>query len=129
MGIVSVMLPEELASALDKVASKCGYTSRSEAIRHAIRSFIADMGVEEAGGFTTAVMVVVYARGKARVSLKVQHEFMDIIHTLIHAHMDGGACVDVLVLRGSPGRIREFASKLRARNGVQYVRFMTIPPA
>jgi len=128
MAIISVMLPDELAEELDRVVSSCGYASRSEAVRHALRAFLADLGVEY-GGFTTAVVVAVYERAKARSSLRVQHDFTDIIHTLIHAHMDDGACLDVVVVRGDAKRIGEFASRLRSQKGVKYVRYMAIPPA
>ena len=123
MQIVSISLPDELASQIDEVARKCGYVSRSEIIRQALRNFIAEYyECEAVEGYVTATITVLYDRRKRGELLEVQHEYGDVINSLMHVHVDEENCLEVMVISGSSERVRALISGLKSRRGVKQLR-------
>ncbi len=106
-----------------------GLTSRSRALSYVVREKLAE-GEWELGEATAAATInLVYdhhTRETVDTLIDVQHNFLDVIVSTIHIHMDVHLCFEVIILRGVGRRIREAASELRKIRGVLHC---TMTPA
>ncbi|MCD6409518.1 MAG: nickel-responsive transcriptional regulator NikR [Candidatus Verstraetearchaeota archaeon] len=123
MNIISISLPKELTSQLDEVAKKYGYASRSELFRQALRNFIADHHeYEDVRGQVIATITILYDRRQRGELLEVQHEYGDVINSLMHVHVDEKSCLEVLVISGESEKVKELIAGLKTTRGVKQLR-------
>jgi len=128
---IGVSIPAQLLSAFDQVISKRGYSSRSEAIRDAIRGYLLDYeSFSHIEGEQNGVITLVYnheQRGLISLLTDIQHENARIITSTIHIHLDAKNCLEIDVVRGSAANIRGFAERMMVQSGVFQVRVFAIP--
>jgi CopG family transcriptional regulator, nickel-responsive regulator len=128
---IGVSLPSTLLISFDQILKTRGYSSRSEGIRDAIRSYIryhkwmGDMMGERQG-----VITIVYdhhQRGLIAAITDIQHEYLGLIQVSLHSHVSHTRCVEVLLVRGDVLKVKEVAERLMAQKGVETVKLTTIP--
>ena len=121
MPIVSFSVGEGLIKKFDEVIKGRGYLSRSEALREAMRDYVAQLSPVE--GDNVFVISVIYGREiEKNLVSEVQHRYGDIIHTLIHLHLDEINCLEVLIVKG--GKAKELIENIRGIRGVKEVKFI-----
>ncbi len=121
MPIVSFSVGEGLIKKFDEVIKGRGYLSRSEALREAMRDYVAQLSPVE--GDNVFVISVIYGREiEKNLVSEVQHRYGDIIHTLIHLHLDDINCLEVLIVKG--GKAKELIENIRGIRGVKEVKFI-----
>ncbi len=124
MPIVSMSLGPQILRKFDTVARRRGYSSRSEAVREAMREFIdaAEWGLEE--GENTLVLSILYEKESPRDQLiQLQHEFHEI-RTMLHTHLDAVNCLELLVAEGPNTRLKELVGRVRRIKAVKQIKFM-----
>lgn len=122
MRVVSVSLPEPLVDELDRLREKGAYTGRSEAVRAALRPFLAQARDEaERAGEATATMTLAYDERVGDDVNRRRHEYSEVIQTMVHGHTSEHGCLEVLVLEGPADRIRSLGESLRGRKGIHRV--------
>ncbi|MDI9643674.1 MAG: CopG family ribbon-helix-helix protein [Candidatus Verstraetearchaeota archaeon] len=123
--VISISLPDELLSELDKVLGEEWYASRSEVIRQAVRKYISEYrSLERIEGEVVATITVLYNKmEKGEDQLRLQHEFGDIISAFLHSHMDGSTCLEVMVVKGRSKRLKELIDGMKAIRGVRQINF------
>ncbi len=128
---IGVSIPAQLLSEFDVVTKKRGYSSRSEAIRDAIRAYLLDYeAFNQTEGDQVGVISLMYnheQRGLISLLTDIQHENARIITSTIHIHLDTSNCLEIDVVRGSARAIRAFADKIIVQSGVYQVRVFVIP--
>ncbi|MGZ5561621.1 MAG: nickel-responsive transcriptional regulator NikR [Halobacteriota archaeon] len=128
---IGVSIPSRLLSAFDQVINKRGYSSRSEAIRDAIRGYLLDYeSFGQIEGEQIGVITLVYnheQRGLISLLTDIQHENTSIITSTIHIHLDATNCLEIDVVRGSAAEISGFAERMMVQSGVFQVRTFVIP--
>jgi CopG family transcriptional regulator, nickel-responsive regulator len=128
---IGVSIPSRLLSAFDQVINKRGYSSRSEAIRDAIRGYLQDYeSLGQIEGEQIGVIVLVYnheQRGLISLLTDIEHENASIITSTIHIHLDTTNCLEIDVVHGSSAEISGFAEKMMVQSGVFQVRTFVIP--
>lgn len=128
---IGVSLPSNLLTSFDKILNTRGYSSRSEGIRDAIRSYIRYykwMG--DVTGERQGVITIVYdhhQRGLVAAITDIQHDYMGLIQVSLHSHVTHTRCVEVLLVRGDATKVKEVAERLMAQKGVETVKLTTIP--
>ncbi|WP_290901683.1 nickel-responsive transcriptional regulator NikR [Ferroglobus sp.] len=126
---IGVSLPKNLLEEFDSIIGRRGYSSRSEAIRDAIRSYIIEYKwLEREEGEAVGVLNVVYdheVKGVSDTLIDLQHEFSDIILASLHLHLKRDLCLEMIILRGDMKRIKEISDKVSAVKGVRFVKFLT----
>ncbi|WAC05386.1 MAG: nickel-responsive transcriptional regulator NikR [Methanoregula sp.] len=127
---IGISLPKHLLDQFDQIINYRGYSSRSEGIRDAIRSYIqyykwmADVKGERQG-----VITMIYdhdQRGLLVVLTDVQHEFKGIIQASLHSHVTESRCLEVILLRGDGTQLKSLAERLMSQKGVESVKLTTI---
>ncbi|MBS7542257.1 nickel-responsive transcriptional regulator NikR [Ancylobacter oerskovii] len=129
---VTVTIDDALLAALDAHAARHGYGNRSEAIRDALRTAL--LGTDAAPAADTAPCVAtlsyVYEHEKrelARRLAQVQHGHHDLTVAALHVHLDHGTCLEVSVLRGPAGEVKQLADAVVTQRGVRYGQLHLVP--
>ncbi len=128
---IGISLPGELLDQFDKILLKRGYSSRSEGIRDAIRTYNQHYGwMQQIRGKRAATISIVYDCSKKGISstlAKIQHENMDLINSSVRFHIDPDSCFEVIVLNGEGEKIVELAENILSLKGVKHSILTTVP--
>uniref|UniRef100_A0A7C2SN02 Putative nickel-responsive regulator n=1 Tax=Archaeoglobus fulgidus TaxID=2234 RepID=A0A7C2SN02_ARCFL len=126
---IGVSLPKNLLDEFDRIISTRGYSSRSEAIRDAIRTYIAEYRwLESEKGEVVGVLVVLYdhnVKGVSDLLINVQHDFHEIITSSTHIHLNEDQCLEIILVKGKMERIKLLVDKISATRGVLNVKMIS----
>jgi len=129
---IGVSLPENLLTKFDNIIEKRGYSSRSEGIRDAIRSYITYYEwMSDVKGKRVGTISLIYdhtKRGLSNSLTDIQHEYSAIIKSSLHIHLDHDNCLEVIILDGEGTDVKGVAERLMSLKGVKYVKLNTAPP-
>jgi CopG family nickel-responsive transcriptional regulator len=128
---IGISLPKNLLDKFDAIISARGYSSRSEGIRDAIRSYITYyQWMADVKGERQGVITMVYdheQRGLLQTITDIQHEYIHTIQASMHAHLSHDQCMEVILLRGDGVVLKTIAERLMSQKGVESVKLTTIP--
>ena len=126
---IGVSLPDNLLTKFDDIIMQRGYSSRSEGIRDAIRTYIIHHEwMSDLQGERVWVITMVYSHtqhGLVDSLADIQHDFGGIIHSSLHVHMDHDNCLEVVVLKGEGKDVKKAAERMMALKGVKHVKLNT----
>ncbi len=126
---IGVSLPKRLLDEFDSIIKTRGYSSRSEAIRDAIRNYIAEYKwLESEKGEVVGVINVVYdhnVKGVSDAIIDLQHEFLGNILSTLHVHLSKDQCLEVILVKGEMNEIKKLVDKISAMRGVLNVKLIT----
>ncbi|MBP2030127.1 CopG family nickel-responsive transcriptional regulator [Methanohalophilus levihalophilus] len=130
---IGVSLPDNLLNKFDSIIMERGYSSRSEGIRDAIRSYINYYEwMNDISGRRVGTITLIYdhtKRGLSNAVADVQHDYSDLIKSSIHIHLDKENCLEVIIFDGDGKDVKGLDEGLMALKGVKYVKLNTTPPA
>jgi len=128
---IGISLPWELLDKFDEALMKRGYSSRSEGIRDAIRTYNQQYEwMQQIEGTRAAIISMVYDCSKKGITstlAEIQHEYMDLISSTVHFHMEENFCFEAIILEGNGEQIVELAEKILSLKGVKNSRLTTVP--
>ncbi len=126
---IGVSLPKNLLDEFDSIIKTRGYSSRSEAIRDAIRNYIMEYKwLEKEEGEIVGVIYMVYnhtVKGVSDAIIDLQHEFLDVITTTLHIHLSKDYCLEMILVKGDMSKIRKLVDRAMAIRGVTNVKLIT----
>ena len=100
----------------DEIINYRGYSSRSEGIRDAIRSYIQHYKwMADVKGDRQGVITMIYdhdQRGLLALLTDIQHEFKAIIQASLHSHVTENRCLEVILLRGDGTQLKALAEEV-----------------
>lgn len=123
-----VSLEEDLLSAFDQSINGLGYQNRSEAIRDLIRDHLIQKKVGRGDEEVVGVITLLYDHRTHHLSdllAEMQHKASVAVNASLHIHLDAHNCLEVIVVRGTAGKVHEVAGRLIATKGVQNGRLIT----
>jgi CopG family transcriptional regulator, nickel-responsive regulator len=101
---IGISLPNHLLERFDEIINYRGYSSRSEGISDAIRSYIQHYTwMADVKGERQCVITMVYdhdQHGPLALLTDFQHKFKTIIRASLHSHVRENRCLEVILLRG-----------------------------
>ncbi|MEX2690004.1 MAG: nickel-responsive transcriptional regulator NikR [Candidatus Njordarchaeum guaymaensis] len=127
---ISMSLPEDLLLEFDSIIKDFGFTDRSKAIQIAMKNFISELkakGKEEE--FFSGAIVILYdhhTKGLEEILTDLEHEFLNIINSKLHIHLDRDHCMEVIIVRGKYKNIRNLAKKLTTQRGIREVKISVL---
>jgi len=131
MPIISVSLTKDLLRKLDDFMRERGYSSRSEAIRDAVRGFVAEYELSrfESGRITATITAVSeYERRDVQERLtRLRHEYDEIVTGNMHIHIGREYCLEIFIAEGELEKVLSFVGRVRAMRGVQQVKYTVTP--
>ncbi|MEW5772222.1 MAG: nickel-responsive transcriptional regulator NikR [Thermodesulfobacteriota bacterium] len=118
-----VSLDSDLLEKFDKLCEEMSYQTRSEAIRDLIRNTLVKREWEDTDREIAGTLSMVFDHHQSQLSQKlteVQHDYLDLIVTSLHVHLDHHNCLEVLVLKGPGERVRKLGQRLLSTKGVKH---------
>jgi len=127
---IGISIPSDLLNKFDEIIEQRGYSSRSEGIRDAIRSYILHYEwMSNVEGERMGIISSLYDHHKHGLSeelIAIQHRYMDIINSSMHLHIDKNLCIEIIIAKGDGKRIKKMTEDIMAQKGVEQVRLVTI---
>ena len=131
MPIVSISLTSDLLRKLDVLIKDKSYSSRSEAIRNAIRNSLSEYELnrlEKGRVAATITTVSEYIRRDIDERLmRLRHEYNELITGNMHLHLGTDYCLEVFIAQGDVEDVLNFISRVRAIRGIQQVKYTLVP--
>ncbi len=122
----SFSIPCSLLKELEEAMRAKGYKKRSKVICDAIRNYLAEYRWSECEGKRVAAVIsLLYdheLRGASEAVIKAGHEYGQSVISTMHIHLDERNCLEVIVTKGHPKEIREFAEGLMGMRGVKQLK-------
>ena len=95
----------------------------SEAIRDLIREKLVTEEWAQTDNETVGVFSIVYDHHQNELSQilnNLQHNYLDIIVSSTHIHIDHHNCLEVIILKGESHRIKAITNRLSAERGIKH---------
>ncbi len=129
--IVSISLTSNLLGKLDDFMRKRGYSSRSEAVRDAIRGTLSEYDLQRfEKGEITATITVISKHERHDVDerlMRLRHQHDDIVSGNLHIHLGQEYCLEIFITEGEAEKVLDFIGRIRAMRGIQQVKFTMVP--
>jgi CopG family nickel-responsive transcriptional regulator len=122
---IGVAIDSDLLAKFDDLIGSRGYTNRSEAFRDLIRDELVHKAWEQPDSEVVGTVTLVYDHHVRLLNEKLvdmQHEHHREILSTLHVHLDHNNCLEVLVVRGKAGLVRQVADALISTKGVKHGR-------
>jgi len=124
---VGVYIPSDIEALLEKMIQEKRTRSISQIIQEALRLYISEETELdcEAAGFVN----VLYNHEIGEIDAEltdIQHDYLDVIMSSSHMHVDKEKCLLSIAVKGHGSRIKDLISKLRLLRGIMLVKPVTI---
>ena len=131
MTVISVSLTNDLLERLDDFVEKSGYSSRSEAMRLAVRDILNQYSLQRMEkGVVMSTVTIISESHKATTHvglMELRNGFDEFIFGNMHLHIEGGYCIEIFLVKGDSEMVMNFVSKSKAIKGVMGVNYTTTP--
>jgi CopG family transcriptional regulator, nickel-responsive regulator len=117
-----VSLEEELLNDLDEIVEKQRFPNRSQAIRFLIQKNKVEHDWNS-DNIVLAAVAIVYDHNQKELHKQVnslQHEYHCLLLAGQHVHVDDHNRMEIIALKGKPGRITNLFNKLKAIKGIKH---------
>jgi len=129
--VISLSLTPDLLERLDKFVESTGYSSRSEAVRSAVRDTLSKYALEKLErGRVASTVTVISERERHDLNsqlMDLRHEYDDSIFGNMHLHVGKVYCVEIFMVQDEANVVLEFVSRVRALRGIREVNFTMTP--
>ena len=124
MNIISLSIPKSLLEKVDHYKKEQGFANRSEIIRQALRAYMSESRrLNELQGRITAVITIVYRLEAKRAQITdIQHNFVPVLLTFLHTHIEEGNCIEIIVARGDSQVIKALIEALKVNEQISEVK-------
>lgn len=125
MPIISLSLNNEILEQIEKLRKELGFTGRSELIRAGLRMLIADsVEKEKLEGRIHSILLLIHDHDAENFVSQLKHEYTDIINTQIHSQTRQNKCLEIFIIEGEAGRVKELVNRYRSSNKIDYVNLL-----
>ncbi|MCS0495503.1 nickel-responsive transcriptional regulator NikR [Ancylobacter sp. MQZ15Z-1] len=147
---ITLTIDDALLAAVDAYAARHGYSTRSEAVRDALRAALSGASLSGAvlaegepaaapapadppadpAAPCHATLSYVYDHEKRDLSrrlARVQHGHHHLAVASLHVHLDHETCLEVAVLHGPADAVRSLADEVVTQRGVRYGHLHLLP--
>lgn len=131
MTVISVSLTNDLLERLDHFVQKSGYSSRSEALRLAIRDSLNQHSLNRMEKGTVMSTVTIISESHEVTThvglMELRNGFDELIFGNMHLHIEGGYCIEIFLVKGDSATVMDFVSKSKSVRGVMEVNYTLTP--
>ncbi len=117
-----VSLEEDLLAKLDDFVAKHHFPNRSQALRHMVRNLaVEELWETDRDAAGSIVLIYDHHRGNLVNDLiAIQHDYSDMILSSQHVHLDHDNCLETIVVKGRPTKMKELADRLISLKGIKH---------
>ncbi|MDW5562058.1 MAG: ribbon-helix-helix protein, CopG family [Methanomassiliicoccus sp.] len=125
MSVISVSLTDKNIEDLDRLQEMLGLAGRSEAIRMCLRSAEAEIRErEKLEGEVEGIMISVHKTDEGHGLDEMRHIFQDNIRTQVHSHLKNGKCLDIFLVGGPAGDLKNMLAAFQKDESLEYIKFV-----
>ncbi len=132
---LSVSLPSELLEQLDAMVRERGISNRSQMIAELIRHALAEHSESSTNSVLAGTVTLIYRAESGRVRhalAQIQSAYIKEVISSQHVLLEDDQSLEVLLVQGPAGRLKEMCDDLRKVRGVQQIKLVTttalLPP-
>ena len=127
-----VSIDHDLLENYDRLIAERGYATRSEALRDLIREALIQQKIEmrtDAPALGSLTLVYDHHASNLLAEMSaIQHDYHELILSVMHIHISHDDCMEMLALRGVVAEIVELANRLLSLKGIKNGKlFLTLP--
>ncbi len=127
-----VSIEQDLLENFDRLIAERRYSTRSEALRDLIREALIQQKIEaEAETQALGSLTLIYDHHASHLlqeMAQIQHDFHELILSVMHLHVSHVDCMEVIALRGIVAEIVQLANGLLSLKGIKNGKlFLTLP--
>jgi CopG family nickel-responsive transcriptional regulator len=122
---IGVAIDSDLLAKFDELIAGRSYQNRSEAFRDMIREELVENACARPETLVTGTITMIYDHHVRMLSdklIEMQHDHHDLVLSTLHVHLDHRNCLEVVVVKGTAGRIRHFSDAMISTKGVKHGR-------
>ncbi|HNU35341.1 MAG TPA: CopG family ribbon-helix-helix protein [Methanomassiliicoccales archaeon] len=125
MPIISVSLTEKNVEDLESLQKDLGFGGRSEAIRAALRTLLAETSERRSMvGQVDGVLIMVNDACASGSIHDIYHDNHPLIKTHVHNHLGNHKCMNMMVLSGDAVKINSLLDQMHRLEGIAYLKFI-----
>lgn len=118
---ISISLPADLLSDLDRMVETRGFESRSQAVNDMLHRFLIDHKCDLGDDIMVGIVALFYKNSvpgvhKQLADLQFQH--IDEVISSLHVHLMHNQTMEVILVQGPPRKLQAIADELTSRRGV-----------
>lgn len=132
---LSISLRPELVVQLDAMMAERGLPSRSQVIAELIRHELADFEAGQVDSIVAGTITLIYRTESGRVRhalAQTQSAYLKEVISSQHVFLEDDQSLEVLLVQGPAGRLRQLCDDLRRIRSVQQIKLVTttalLPP-
>ncbi|MGA8557580.1 MAG: nickel-responsive transcriptional regulator NikR [Candidatus Acidiferrales bacterium] len=117
-----VSLEQDLLNSFDQAIRDRGYANRSEAIRDLIRDHLVSEEIDK-NKVVVGTLTIVYDHHRPNLTEKLvdaQHHAGSKVLAATHVHMDHHNCLEVIIMKGRGGELKDLANRILSLRGVKH---------
>lgn len=117
-----VSLEQDLLNSFDQAIRDRGYANRSEAIRDLIRDHLVSQEIDK-NKVVVGTLTIVYDHHRPNLTEKLvnaQHHAGGKVLAATHVHMDHHNCLEVIIMKGRGGELKDLANRILSLRGVKH---------
>ena len=127
-----VSIESDLLASFDRLVESHEYATRSEALRDMIREALVAEKIESQPTLRAlGTLTIVYdhhANNLVQEMGNVQHDFHQLVLSVMHLHVSHDDCMEVIALNGIVSEIVELSNRILSLKGVKHGKlFITLP--
>lgn len=117
-----VSLEHDLLKKFDDAIGRKGYQNRSEAIRDLIRDHLVSEEADK-NKVVVGTLTIIYDHHRPNLTEKLvsaQHHAGGKVLAATHVHLDHHNCLEVVIMKGRSGSLRDLANSILSLRGVKH---------
>jgi CopG family nickel-responsive transcriptional regulator len=117
-----ISLDRALLARFDRIISRKGYGSRSEAVRDLVREHAVQADVS-GNKVIVGTLTVVYDHHQPRLSerlIAAQHHYHGKVLAATHVHLDARHCLEAVIVKGRSAEVQHLADHILSLRGVKH---------
>lgn len=118
---ISISLPEDLLLALDAMVAERGFASRSQAINDMLYRSLTDHRSQAGSEIMVGIVTLFYDNsvpGLQKQLADLQFRHIDEVISSLHVHLAHNQTMEVVLVQGPAGKLREIADRMITRRGI-----------
>ncbi len=127
MPIVSLSINEDLLQEMEVMMKDLGYTGKSELLRAAVRTLIAEKREQEnIKGQVNSILIASHNEEAEEVVTSLKHQFERCINVHLHSKQESGKCAEVFILKGEARDVKRMLNEFQKNRKIDYAKLILL---
>jgi CopG family nickel-responsive transcriptional regulator len=118
---ISISLPEDLLSDLDRMVETRGFESRSQAVNDMLHQFLLEHKCDQGDDVMVGIVALFYKNsvpGLQKQLADLQFRYIDEVISSLHIHLMHNQTMEVILVQGPARKLQMIADEMTSRRGV-----------